>query len=228
MGQPSSAGSSRFCTTCGLERTSEGAHCQGCGVSFDGPADDPRVAQLDKPSSLDISNYRTSLRMVLLLSLLTFGLYLPVWMGLTWSKMKSVFKDPRMYPVWHGLSAMVPIYGWFRFHAHCTAINYVTESGGGTAMVRPGWAVLGVIAGGAVGGVSGWTSGGLFILLWILSAALVGGALAHAQAGLNAYRRSQSVEEVPVHVRGWEWAMVFFGGFFTLLALIAAFPEGEG
>ena len=62
--------------------------------------------------------------------------------------------SPRMYPVWHGLSALVPIYGWLRFHAHCTAVNYVIESGGGTAMVRPGSAVLGVIAGGAAGGAS--------------------------------------------------------------------------
>ena len=228
LGRASSAGSSRFCTMCGRERASGGAQCQGCGVSFDGPAEDPRVAKLDEASSLEISYYQTSLRMVLLLSLLTFGLYLPIWMGLTWSEMKHVFKDPRMYPVLHGLSAVVPIYGWLRFHAHCKAINYVTESGGGIAIVRPGWVVLGVIVGETVGVSMIWTSGGLLLLLWVLLAGLIGGALAHAQAGLNCYRRSLSVEETPVHVRGWEWAMLLFGGFFTLIALFAAFPEGEG
>ena len=85
-----------------------------------------------------------------------------------------------------------------------------------------------MIVGGVAGGATGWTSGGVFILLWILSAALVGGALAHAQAGLNAYRRFRSGDEAPVHVRGWEWGILLFGGFLTLIALFNAFPEAEG
>ena len=177
------------------------------------------------PSSLELSGYQTPLWMVLLLCLVTAGLYLPVWMAFTWSEMQRVYRDVRMYPVWHGLSVLVPVYGWLRFYEHCVAINNAVEHRGETGMVRPGWSTAAIVAGSALGLGSAWTAGGWFVLLWLVSSSLFAAAMIHAQKGLNYYRRSFSKDETPVTVRGWEWGFLFFGFIFIMIALFAALGE---
>ena len=221
---PSPSVPPRFCHGCGAPRPATATECAACGCPFEAWQTDSQ-GQVDEPSSLELSYYQTPLWTVLLLCLLTYGLYLPIWMALTWSELKRVYRDARMYPVWHGLSALAPVYGWLRFYAHCVAIKRTAQDRGGAAMVRPGWATAAVVVGAAAGVASAWTQGGLFVLLWLLSSSLFGGAIAHAQAGLNFYRRSLSREETPVTVRGWEWGLLFFGSFFILLALFAAFGD---
>ena len=214
---------SRFCPVCGTDRPLGAGECSECSYSF-GEQSDAEL-EVQDPSSLELSHYQTPLWLVALLCLLTVGLYLPVWMALTWSELKRVYRDVRMYPVWHGLSALVPVYGWLRFYDHCLAINRAVVHQGGVATVRPAWATAAVVAGAAAGLGSAWTIEGWFVLLWLFSSALFAGALAHAQTGLNYYRRSLSNEEPPVTVRGWEWGLMFFGFFFILFALFGAFED---
>ncbi len=215
---------SRFCPACGSPRSPDAVVCDACSYSF-GQSLSEEEQEVAEPSSLELSGYQTALWLVVLLSLVTSGLYLPVWMGLTWSELKRVYRDVRMYPVWHGLSALVPVYGWMRFYTHCVAINNGVEHRGGQAMVRPGWATAAIVIGAVAGVSSAWTLGVWFVLLWLASSALFAGALAHAQTGLNYYRRSLSREETPVTVRGWEWGLLFFGGIFVMFALFAAFGD---
>jgi hypothetical protein len=60
---------------------------------------------------------------VILLSLFSFGLYFPVWLGQTWSELKRIVRDQGKSPVWHALTLFVPIYNLFRLHAHFRTIN---------------------------------------------------------------------------------------------------------
>ncbi len=177
-----------------------------------------------EPSSLEVSYYQCPMWMVALLCFVTAGLYLPIWMGISWSEMKRVYRDVRMYPIWHGLSALVPVYGWMRFYEHCVAINYVVQHAGGPRMVNPGRATAALVVGSAAGFASAWTIEGLFILLWLFSSGLFSAALMHAQRGLNHYRCSLSKDETPTNVRGWEWGLLFFGSIFIMMALFAALP----
>ena len=61
---------------------------------------------------------------IILLSIVSMGLYWIYWMYRTWKQ----FRDHTLemaaetgdthHPVWHGLTQFVPVYGWFRYHAH--------------------------------------------------------------------------------------------------------------
>ncbi len=215
---------SRFCPECGTDRPVGVINCSECGYSFGLDQSEAEVEVRD-PSSLELSGYQTAQWMLLLLCLVTAGLYLPIWMALTWSELQRVYRDVRMYPVWHGLSMLIPVYGWVRFYGHCVAINHAVEHRGGVSMVRPRLATIAVVAGSAVGLVSAWTEAGWFVLLWLASSALFAAAIIHAQKGLNYYRRTLSNEDTPVTVRGWEWGLLFFGFMFIMFALFAAIGE---
>ena len=61
--------------------------------------------------------------MVILLTLFSFGIYLPIWFGQTWSELKRIVRDPGMSPIWHSLYLFVPLYNLDRIHAHFRTIN---------------------------------------------------------------------------------------------------------
>ncbi len=52
----------------------------------------------------------------------TGGLYSLWWLARTWSQIKREDGDSGKAPIWHALTAFVPIYCFFRFHAHMRAI----------------------------------------------------------------------------------------------------------
>jgi hypothetical protein len=98
------------------------------------------------------------------LTVATFNLYALWWLGRTWWQLKQEDGDKRKHPVWHALTALVPIYNYFRFHAHMRTIVQV----GGTrseALIEPlpmtvAWIVINLLAG-AVGTIPespGWPS----------------------------------------------------------------------
>ena len=156
-----------------------------------------RVAPTSAPGPA-IGQRHRPLWLVAVLSLVTIGLYTPVWMALTWSEMKAELHDDNMYPAWHGLTFFVPIYAYFRIHAHYRIINELLSRVGATTGVNPGSAVLGFIIGNMVGGLSNAVPGGrsVFFLL-LISSAIVAAVLVYGQAGLNAYWRAVSNEVVP-------------------------------
>lgn len=63
---------------------------------------------------------------IALLMTLSYGLYFPYWMYRTW-RQYSRHTGHRGYPVWHGLAWLVPVYGFFRFHAHGTAYRRLLD-----------------------------------------------------------------------------------------------------
>lgn len=60
------------------------------------------------------------------LSIISFGLYLFYWLYRTWEQYRQ-HTGANVYPVWHALAMLVPIYGWFRFYAHCKAYRDLME-----------------------------------------------------------------------------------------------------
>ena len=66
-----------------------------------------------------ISNAR-----IVLLSIISMGLYWIYWMYRTWKQYRDHTLEMAAetgdyhYPVWHGLTQLVPVYGMFRYHAH--------------------------------------------------------------------------------------------------------------
>ena len=67
---------------------------------------------------------RISPRRIILLSVVSMGIYWLYWMYRTWKQFRdhtlerAAADGQQHYPIWHGLTQFLPVYGWFRFHAH--------------------------------------------------------------------------------------------------------------
>ena len=61
---------------------------------------------------------------VILMSVVSMGVYWIYWMYRTWKQYrdhtleKAAETGDTHHPVWHGLTQFVPVYGFFRYHAH--------------------------------------------------------------------------------------------------------------
>ena len=140
--------------------------------------------------------------LVCALTVATFGIYLIVWLGATWSEMKRELGDSGMLPWGHALSQFVTIYGFFRVHAHYRVLNEMLKDIGSGARVAPGLAVIGWIL--ASSAILDLVGGGVtsFLLRLLLAVWVVG----HGQAGLNTYWRALPDRTVPIRIHAAEWA----------------------
>lgn len=66
--------------------------------------------------------YRISTNRLLLLTLLSNGIYLYYWFWLTWRHYRD-HTGERVFPGWHTIALGIPIYGLFHVHEHITAYN---------------------------------------------------------------------------------------------------------
>ena len=71
--------------------------------------------------------YHLSTPRIFALSVVSFGLYLFYWVYRTWDQYRE-HTGANVYPVWHALAMLVPIYGWFRFYAHCKAYRDLMDA----------------------------------------------------------------------------------------------------
>ena len=82
--------------------------------------DRTRPQQVEWPPPVaqdDAVPYFIPLNRVILLTFLTTGLYFFYWMYITWRHYRD-YTEEQVFPVWHALSMLVPIYQFFRLHAH--------------------------------------------------------------------------------------------------------------
>ena len=85
----------------------------------------PDVYGYDEPLAGDLAGgaYISTTR-IILLSVLSMGLYWFYWMYRTWKQYRdhtiemAAESGQTHYPVWHGLTQFLPVYGFFRYHAH--------------------------------------------------------------------------------------------------------------
>jgi len=138
--------------------------------------------------------------LVVALSILSFGVYPVVWLGESWAEMKRELRDGTMHPAGHALAMLVPIYGFFRLHAHFRTLNDLLDRSGAQRSVPPGLAVFG----------------------WILLTPIYLGFVIPSigQARLIAYWRASRPAPVPTVVRPAEWVALSVGA--ALIGLAAA------
>src|SRR5256886_5542298 len=138
-----------FCTFCGEPRTDmRSVFCGKCGRSF-AVAQQPAVGATTGGGSLvgafapagALANARKRpLWTVFLMTAGTLSIYFFVHLGLMWAEMKRARSDQSMNPVGHVFAQFVPVYGWFRFHAHVRTLNEMLEESGSAQRVAAGWA----------------------------------------------------------------------------------------
>jgi hypothetical protein len=96
--------------------------------SFAGPVD-------------DAFPYYISPGRVVALTLLSSGLYIFYWMYVTWRQYRDHTGEVA-YPVMHALTLMVPVYQFFRLHAHIRVYQELMETRGVPTTLNPLRAVL--------------------------------------------------------------------------------------
>ena len=218
-----------FCTFCGEPRTDlRAGFCAKCGRSFAvGPQPAVGTATLGGPASLvgafapagALANARKRpLWTVFLLTAGTLSIYFFVHLGLMWSEMKRARSDPSMNPVGHAFAQFVPIYGWFRFHAHVRTLNEMLEESGSAQRVAAGWATAVYIGISAFAVIAGSEATADWLIL--PSYAAYGGFAAWRQQALNTYYDQVSQGTIPERVHGFEWVVMVIGCLILILVVL--------
>lgn len=99
-----------------------------------GPEPEPRPAPVRAGASGPA--YYISPNRVILLSVLTTGLYAFYWMYLTWRHYRD-HTGASAYPVCHALTMLVPVYQFFRLHAHIRAYRELMDEWGVPSTLSP-------------------------------------------------------------------------------------------
>ncbi|MCI0895514.1 MAG: zinc-ribbon domain-containing protein, partial [Chloroflexi bacterium] len=88
-----------YCPNCGTEAEPSFNYCSVCGRDLTGRSSTATVQQVPQelPSTLD---YHISVRRILIMSVLSHGLYLFYWFFLTWKQYRDHTGNP-VFPVWH-------------------------------------------------------------------------------------------------------------------------------
>ena len=121
-----------FCPNCRRATQPEANFCPNCGMDL---SNAPGAATNTGPLELP---YYISQKRIILMTVLTFGLYLlPYWFYLTWKQYRDHTGNDA-YPVWHVFALFVPIYGLFRAYAHARTYRDLMQDAGIPSSIK-GW-----------------------------------------------------------------------------------------
>ena len=214
-----------YCPNCGTEAEPSFNYCSVCGRDLTGRSSTAVVQQVAQglPSTLD---YHISVRRILIMSVLSHGLYLFYWFFLTWKQYRDHTGNP-VFPFWHALTLMVPVYSLFRTHAHMRTYKELMLDAGVTSTINVGWtvglfftsSVLDTVSFYLIGGFTGSSeisiaAAAATAAIKLVSITIVSGLLLHLQGNLNRYWHSlESATIVDVRVGFSEVFLVFVGLF---------------
>ena len=168
------------CAICGTEIAPEASFCQACGHAL-------RTREVGW-------NYRISPTRIMVMSVLSWSLYLFYWMYLSWKHYRD-HTGEQVYPIWHSLTIGVPIYGFFRAHAHARSYKELMTLANIENTLDPGavvkalvafW-VLGVIENTLIASETTQLVATGTLLIDILSVVIVAWVLLHLQENINRY-----------------------------------------
>ena len=200
-----------FCSNCRQEHHRQDAFCSNCGA---------RIAQEPAPSGGNYSGetqelpHHISPQRVIMMTILSYGLYLFYWFYLTWKQYRD-HTGGEAYPVWHALTLLVPIYAYFRTHAHMRSFRELMVQANMSCSIDPGLAVLVVIVTSVLESISFHITGGFELIdltqrTAILSAimdvsaiAMIARLLLQVQENLNRYWEGLTNVRVASVKIGW-------------------------
>lgn len=136
---------------------------------------------------------RRPLWLVATLSVLTLGLYVPIWFGLTWSEIRLETRDGTKLPLGHAISMLVP--GWNAWQAarHFHAVDALLATAPRAGRVDGTSAAVGVVIWWLT--FTHYSSDPMFLVLD--AAELIAGTavVVYGQRALNTYWASRGGEE---------------------------------
>lgn len=163
------SGESLICPRCGSSHSPEHRFCGACGAELHPAAPSPATtAEIDRlagapyvpesgaatPSNAptasgpayagprdDAFPYYIPPGRIVLLTVISSGLYIFYWMFATWRQYRE-HTGEIAFPVMHALALLVPIYQFFRLHAHMRVYQELMEQRGVPTTLSPARIVL--------------------------------------------------------------------------------------
>jgi hypothetical protein len=162
----------------------------------------------------DIPPRRRPLWLVAVLTVLSLGIYLPLWLGLTWAELRRETGDKKMVPLGHALSVFVPGYGYWQVYRHFALITSLLERVAASTRVDPLSATIGVVV---------WSLTFLhysvepifvaFDMIELLAAAAV---VLYGQRALNVFWRTRPGPSIEERVLSTDWLAVGLASIYFL------------
>ena len=144
---------------------------------------------------------RMSTTRIVLLTILTSGIYFFYWLYVTWKQLQNQTKDIH-FPIWHALSMLVPIYGLFRFHRHVAVIRTLAVNSNVATSLSPTQIVTLFVLNLLIAiGSTGVQDTMALVALNIIRFTLVITSMVWSQATLNDYWqkvRGEALQDMPL------------------------------
>ena len=166
-----------FCDNCGAEHPPSVHFCGACGAALLDESGHPRASS----ETLILLGYPISLKRILFMVVISYGLYIFYWYYLTWKQYRDHTNEVA-YPVWHALTLLVFIYGLFRTHAHMRTFRELMLNANMPSSISPRLAVIVVFVSSVLEGQ--FLRGTVLELIVIV---LTAGLLLHVQSNINKY-----------------------------------------
>ena len=193
----------KVCAQCGQLNRSHANYCSACGAQgfAEVTLEQGEAGPAYQPLATESYALRVSIARIIILSIVTSGLYVFYWLYLTWKHLQSETGDVH-YPFWHALTFLVPVYGLFRIHRHVAVIQAASQRAGVEALLAPALAVTMLALYWLLAMLSANSASfGTFVVLNLIRLALITTVIVRAQATLNNYWSSvkgEALARVPL------------------------------
>jgi hypothetical protein len=153
------------------------------------------------------------------LTALSLGIYLPLWLGFTWAELRRDTGDQRMQPLGHALSVFVPGYGYWQVYRHFALIGAGLERLGANNKVDPFSATIGVVLWSIT--FLHYSAEPIFVALDMVELLAATGVVVYGQRALNEYWRAHPGIEVEQRVLPTDWIAVGLAAAYFLSWILA-------
>jgi hypothetical protein len=147
------------------------------------------------------------------LTVLSLGIYLPLWLGFTWAELRRETGDQRMQPLGHALSVFIPVYGYWQVYRHFALIESGLERVGAKTRVDPFSAMIGVVLWSLT--FLHYSIDPIFVALDAIELLAATAVVVYGQRALNDFWRTRTGASVEERVLATDWvAMAAAAAYF--------------
>lgn len=216
------------CAKCGEVNPADANDSIGCTNQTSVPPPEPAESAPGQPLLTEGYALRISTVRIVVLSIVTSGVYILYWLYRTWKQLQPETGDVH-YPIWHAATLFVPVYGLFRLHRHLSVIQELAQKREVESLMPPALGVVVMSLYWLLALVSGNQQDPMAILLLsIIGLALVTTLMVRAQKTLNTYWTSlhgSRAVRVPLGMEEIRFLIIVLVAQIFLLAFLGS-PAG--